>query len=231
VEPAGWPKLTLGWVISSPAAGDVDGDGLVEIVVGTREGDLFVWDTPGLATEAAIPWQGFGRDRRNTQNLASGVSPLAAPRAPLEALLWTLHAIERRVLELAAEHPRMQRSILIFVTPQVVRQVEVAHAWGVRLAPGALPLLFVALHQPWELHDELEPLRELLFVATETAATRALAELACDPGDRPCQRCRTRAERFMMRADEAPSRFQQMRWRSRALSKTLSCDAPPPPKA
>jgi hypothetical protein len=36
-----------------------------------------VWDTPAPATEAAIPWQSFGRDRRNTRNLASGVSPLA----------------------------------------------------------------------------------------------------------------------------------------------------------
>ncbi len=78
--PQGWPKFTGGWVIGTPAAGDVDGDGRIEVVVVTREGRLFVWDTPARASEKAIPWQGFGRDRRNTRNHESGVSPLAEPR-------------------------------------------------------------------------------------------------------------------------------------------------------
>jgi hypothetical protein len=77
LTPAGWPKFTHGWVIGTPAVGDVDGDGLSEVVASTREGRLFVWNTPAPATESAIPWQSFGRDRRNTRNLASGVSPLA----------------------------------------------------------------------------------------------------------------------------------------------------------
>jgi len=75
-EPSGWPKFTHGWIIASPAVGDVDGDGLVEVVAATREGRLYVWDTDAPAREASMPWQRFGRDRRNTQNLSSGVSPL-----------------------------------------------------------------------------------------------------------------------------------------------------------
>ena len=89
----GWPKFTHGWLVATPAAGDVDGDGLVAVVAVTREGRLFVWDTPAAAGEAALPWAGFRRDRRNTGNLDSGVSPLAAPRAPFEAFAWWLEAI------------------------------------------------------------------------------------------------------------------------------------------
>src|SRR5690606_27485603 len=36
--PAGWPKFTRGWHIASPPAGDVDGDGKIEVVALTREG-------------------------------------------------------------------------------------------------------------------------------------------------------------------------------------------------
>jgi hypothetical protein len=73
-EPPGWPKFTHGWVISSPTPGDVDGDGALEVVATTREGRLYVFRTPALALESSIAWQGFGRDRRNSGNLASGVS-------------------------------------------------------------------------------------------------------------------------------------------------------------
>src|SRR5437867_3623113 len=45
-EPASWPKLTGGWHTGSPAAGDVDDDGLLEIAWPTREGNYFLWDTP-----------------------------------------------------------------------------------------------------------------------------------------------------------------------------------------
>jgi hypothetical protein len=88
----GWPKFTHGWLVATPAAGDVDGDGRVEVVAVTREGRLFVWDTPALATEAALPWPGFGRDRRNTRNLASGVSSLGPERRRFDALWWWIEA-------------------------------------------------------------------------------------------------------------------------------------------
>ena len=98
--PAAFPKFTHGWVISTPAIGDLDGDGLNEVVAATREGRLFVWHTEGVSTEAAIPWHSAGRDRRNTQNLHSGVPttvPEPGARALHVAALLTLAAaINRR---------------------------------------------------------------------------------------------------------------------------------------
>jgi len=100
--PPGFPKFTHGWVIATPTVGDVDGDGLIELVASTREGDLFVWNTDAPATADAIPWQGFGRDRRNTQNLSSGVSPLAPVRDPVARARWRVEAIR---LDLLAREP------------------------------------------------------------------------------------------------------------------------------
>ena len=60
----GWPKQTGGWLIASPAIGDVDGDRRLEVVQMTREGYLFVWDTPSRA--AAREWPVFRHDPRNT---------------------------------------------------------------------------------------------------------------------------------------------------------------------
>ncbi len=83
--PAGFPKFTHGWVLASPAVGDVDGDGRSEVVAITREGNLYVWNTPGVADEPAIAWQGFARDRRNSGNLESGVAVTGAVRGDLDA--------------------------------------------------------------------------------------------------------------------------------------------------
>jgi hypothetical protein len=116
--PVGWPKFTHGWHVGSPAAGDVDGDGRVEVVAATREGRLFVWETPAGASQRGLPWSGFGRDRRNTQNLASGVSPLAPPRESLDGLTWTLEAI---AIELENhEGPAAARSL----TRNALRAIE-----------------------------------------------------------------------------------------------------------
>ncbi len=76
VEPPGWPKFTHGWLVASPTVGDVDGDGQLEVVAATREGNLYVWDTPSAAVAGSVQWQGFGADRRNSQNWSAGlVSP------------------------------------------------------------------------------------------------------------------------------------------------------------
>lgn len=76
--PTGWPKFTHGWLVASPAPGDIDGDGLLEVVAATREGKLFVWNTPSPATPDSVQWQGFGGDRRNSQNWSEN---LATPSA------------------------------------------------------------------------------------------------------------------------------------------------------
>jgi hypothetical protein len=64
-EPDGWPKQTGGWLFAGPAVGDVDGDQKLEVVAVTREGYLWVWDTPTPAS-GLVEWGSFRHDRRNT---------------------------------------------------------------------------------------------------------------------------------------------------------------------
>jgi hypothetical protein len=64
-EPAGWPKQTGGWLLASPAVGDVDGDRRLEVVAATRDGWLFVWDTPA-GRGAPQDWPAFRHDARNS---------------------------------------------------------------------------------------------------------------------------------------------------------------------
>jgi hypothetical protein len=64
-EAAGWPKQTGGWLFASPAVGDVDGDGRLEVVAVTREGYMFVWDTPTKAP-GFVEWGSFRHDTRNS---------------------------------------------------------------------------------------------------------------------------------------------------------------------
>jgi hypothetical protein len=64
-EPRGWPKDTGGWLLASPAVGDVDGDGRSEVVAVTRDGFLYVWNTPARAGGRG-GWPSFRHDARNT---------------------------------------------------------------------------------------------------------------------------------------------------------------------
>jgi MYXO-CTERM domain-containing protein len=68
VEPAGWPKFTGQWVISTAAVGDVDGDHKLEVAVASRDGWLYLWHTEGLDT-GIIEWESFHHDNANTGNL------------------------------------------------------------------------------------------------------------------------------------------------------------------
>ena len=45
--------------------GDVDGDRRLEVVAVTREGQLFVWDTPARRS-AMREWPAFRHDARNS---------------------------------------------------------------------------------------------------------------------------------------------------------------------
>jgi hypothetical protein len=59
-EPRGWPKFTGHWISASAAVGDIDNDGLIEVAIGTREGQLFVWDTGGpihVGGRSSVQWQ------------------------------------------------------------------------------------------------------------------------------------------------------------------------------
>lgn len=180
-QPAGWPKFTHGWHIASPTAGDVDGDGRVEIVAFTREGGFYVWDTPGVASEAALPWTGFGRDRRNTQNQASGV-PSGAPAVDaLAGLDWELESLDRALAALAVELPaqqadRLRRSAAPFLIPYA-RQYLAA---GDELRLGAaIQGIEYGLLLPASPIAELAPLEARWRAAVRAALVRRIAE-GCD---------------------------------------------------
>jgi hypothetical protein len=76
-QPEGFPKWTTGWNVYSPVAGDVLGDGTVALIVTTREGYLFGWETPGDAT-AGMEWPRPGHDEYNSSNYGT-VTGLGSP--------------------------------------------------------------------------------------------------------------------------------------------------------
>ncbi len=78
--PAGWPKFTGNWVISTPGIGDTDGDGLLEVALMTRRGDLYVWNTDGDACEEANrQWRTFHHDPWRTGLYGKDAVPPARP--------------------------------------------------------------------------------------------------------------------------------------------------------
>jgi hypothetical protein len=81
-EASGWPKFTDGWIISTPAVGDVDGDGqrTLEVVTATREGFLYAWHTPA-SDSGVIQWESFHHDNANTGNYATKLDQGVLERA------------------------------------------------------------------------------------------------------------------------------------------------------
>lgn len=60
----GWPKLTGGWSVGTPALGDWDGDGRAELAIVRRDGVLLVWHTKAPAS-SLTEWTRFGHDGTN----------------------------------------------------------------------------------------------------------------------------------------------------------------------
>lgn len=192
--PAGWPKFTHHWHIATPAAGDVDGDGRTEIIAFTREGKLFVWDTPAPATEAALPWTSFGRDRRNTQNQTSDVLALAGPVDPLAGLAWVLEHLALEIERLRAELPRrdarrLARSPAPFLIP--LAQQFIAEDAEFRLG-ALLPAIEWGLRLPARPIAALMPLEAHFRSAVRATLVQLLAATTCDAGDAACTRLRQR---------------------------------------
>jgi hypothetical protein len=79
-----WPKFTTGWTILSPSAGDLDGDGDVELAASTREGWLFVWSTPGLSA-ANVEWWHTQHDEWHTGRYGTDTRPPGVVRS----VSWT----------------------------------------------------------------------------------------------------------------------------------------------
>lgn len=97
---AGWPKLTGGWSVGTPAVGDWDGDGSLEVAQPRRDGVLFVWTTgAGTATEDAVRWSQWGCDSHH-----SGACVDTTPgEPPLDGEAAYVDAVYRLVLGRSAE--------------------------------------------------------------------------------------------------------------------------------
>ncbi|HEX9889040.1 MAG TPA: hypothetical protein VGA69_06150, partial [Nitriliruptorales bacterium] len=80
-QPEGWPQFTGGWIVTSPAVGDLDGDGTVEVVTTTREGYALAWTTGGAAAQND-EWWSFHHDERSSGTYGTDTRP---PNVVLDA--------------------------------------------------------------------------------------------------------------------------------------------------
>jgi hypothetical protein len=62
----GFPIQTGNLIEGGPAAWDIDGDGLTEIVAESFDQKVYVWDTPWTFNPMASPWPMFHHDPRHT---------------------------------------------------------------------------------------------------------------------------------------------------------------------
>ena len=88
MDKAGFPKMTAGSMMTTSAVADIDGDGNNEVAAITREGGIFIWNTPGKYTTKAN-WPTYGHDNFNTSNLRiDAVAP-----AGITEYEWTIDGL------------------------------------------------------------------------------------------------------------------------------------------
>jgi hypothetical protein len=204
--PAGFPKLTHGWHITSPALGDVDGDGLVEVVASTREGNLFVWDTPGTASAAALPWARYGRDRRNSKNLSTAVSNVAPAVDAFAGLGWTLEAIDAAVADLMATLPARDANRLRVLANLVDRAQDALADGSDARVRALLAPIERKLRKNVDRVPELEPLHADFVGSVRGTLRLALEQTGCEPDDGRCNRARERAQDLLAEGDAFQAR-------------------------
>lgn len=214
-SPRGFPKLTHGWHIASPALGDVDGDGSVEVVATTREGWLFVWDTPGAASAAALPWARYGRDRRNSQNLGSGVANVAPGPDPLAGIGWSLEALASSLEEALSGPPDSKRKPIRSLAKLVQRALESLDAADDARALALLAPIERKLHRLAPTVAGLD--HEDFLLSVRGALRLAVEQTECtDRGD-GCARALARAREALDEGDRLRAagrdRRALLRWR------------------
>ena len=210
-SPAGFPKFTHGWHITSPALGDVDGDGLVEVVASTREGNLFVWDTPGTASAAALPWARYGRDRRNSKNLSTAISNVAPAVDAFAGLGWTLEAIDASVADLVATLPRREASRLRALANLVDRAQDALGAGNDARVRTLLAPIERRLRKNADRFPELEPLHGDFVGSVRATLRLALDQTDCAGDDGRCNRARERAQELLVEGDALQARDEERR--------------------
>jgi Ca2+-binding RTX toxin-like protein len=95
-EAPGWPKFTGGWQQATPAVGDMDGDGALDVTTLTREGWSFAWGTGVDACDSSNEeWWTFHHDERSTANYGADGRPPGTVRE-LEAVARGGGAVELR---------------------------------------------------------------------------------------------------------------------------------------
>ncbi|HVA61875.1 MAG TPA: hypothetical protein VNG13_15270 [Mycobacteriales bacterium] len=83
-QASGFPKFTTGWVLFSPAVGDLDTTGTNDVVAATREGYLMAWATPGAAA-GNTQWWTYHHDEWRTGRYGTD----SRPPGTLRNVRWT----------------------------------------------------------------------------------------------------------------------------------------------
>jgi MYXO-CTERM domain-containing protein len=66
--------------MGGPAVGDIDGDGLLEVLIATRDGHVFAWSTDAPA-DGPAPWPLPRHDAAHTGNATVALPLQDGPRA------------------------------------------------------------------------------------------------------------------------------------------------------
>ena len=84
VELDGWPLITTGNLQSSPAIGDLDNDGDIELCIGSLRspdqdaiipGSVYIWDLEGTSTDTPIEWGTFQANPEHTGVYVNNLPP------------------------------------------------------------------------------------------------------------------------------------------------------------
>ncbi|MBS1513889.1 MAG: LruC domain-containing protein [Bacteroidetes bacterium] len=70
-------SLASGWIISSPAIGDLDGNGKFDVTIASFDETIKTYELPNSVSSGIIQWQYFGKDLTNTKfdGIANNVNP------------------------------------------------------------------------------------------------------------------------------------------------------------